>query len=71
MLAEHEHGVVDGYFELRGRSRDVDDLAPAPPSDPTMYVDDRRAGATMSPDDIVDYVLDELRSAHPAATSHR
>lgn len=63
--------VVDGYFESRGRSRDVDDLAPAPPPDPTMYVDDRHAGATMSPDDIVDYVLDELRSAHPAATSHR
>ena len=58
----------DGYFEERGCSSDVDDLAPAPPPDPTMYVDDRRAGATMSPDDIVDY---ELRSAHPAATSHR
>jgi len=61
--------VVDGYFEARGRSRDVNDLVPAPASDPTTYVDDRRAGAAMSADEVVDYVLDELRSAPPTATS--
>jgi predicted ATPase/class 3 adenylate cyclase len=63
--------VVDGYFEARGRSRDVDDLVPAPPPDPSTYVDDRRVGATMSADDVVDFVLDELRSARPAVTPHR
>ena len=63
--------VVDGYFEARGRSRDVDDLVPAPPPDPSTYVDDRRAGATMSADDIVDYALDELGSARPAVTPQR
>ena len=57
--------VVDGYFEARGRSRDVNDLVPAPASDPTTFVDDRRAGAAMSADEIVDHVLDELRSADP------
>lgn len=62
--------VVDGYFEARGRSRDVNDLVPAPASDPTTFVDDRRAGAAMPADDIVDYVLDELRSADPTATMH-
>jgi len=60
--------VIDGYFEARRRSRDVNDLVPAPASDPTTFVDDRRAGAAMSADDIVDYVLDELRSADPTAT---
>jgi predicted ATPase/class 3 adenylate cyclase len=62
--------VVDGYFEARGRSRDVNDLVPAPASDPTTFVDDRRAGAAMPADDIVDYVLDELRSADPTTTMH-
>lgn len=63
--------MVDGYFESRGRPRDVDDLAPAPPPDPKTHIDDRRAGAAMSPDDIVDYVLDELRSAWPMSTALR
>jgi hypothetical protein len=62
--------VIDGYFEARGRSRDVNDLVPAPDPDPTTYVDDRRAGAAMSADDIVDHTLDELRSAEHAATTH-
>ena len=62
--------VVDGYFEARGRSRDVNDLVPAPASDPTTFVDDRRAGAAMSADEIVDHVLDELRSADRTATMH-
>jgi predicted ATPase/class 3 adenylate cyclase len=65
---ERAGAVVDGYFEARGRSRDVDDLQPAPASDPTTYLDDRRAGAAMSADDIVDYVLDELRSPPSTAT---
>ena len=62
--------VIEGYFEARGRTRDVDDLVTAPATDPTTHVNDRRAGATMSADDIVDYVLDELRSAEPVATKH-
>jgi hypothetical protein len=66
---ERAGAVVDGYFEARGRSRDVDDLVPAVASDPTTYLDDRRAGGAMSADDVIDYVLDELSLSLPTTTA--
>jgi hypothetical protein len=80
---QHDANPPDGVLQLRvvvevddfdaalgGRSRDVDDLQPAPASDPITHVEDRRAGTAMSADDIVDYVLDALRLAEPAAAPH-
>lgn len=52
--------VIDGYFEARGRSREVYDLVPND-SIGGNNLEHRRAGAAMSADDVVDFALDELR----------
>lgn len=54
--------VINGYFESRGRAREVDDLVPSAASDIASNSDQRRLGEAMSADDIVDFVLDELTS---------
>lgn len=68
---ERAAALVDGYFEARGRSRDIDHLVPPPVSDPAKYIDERRAGAAMSADDVVDCVLDELASSMQPTTAAR
>ena len=52
--------VIDGYFEARGRSRDVHDLVPSEHAVGASR-DHLRAGAAMSTDEVVDFALDELR----------
>ncbi len=62
--------AVDGFFEARGKSRAAYDLAQYTDADAALEVEHRRLGASMSPDELVDFVLDEIAivSASVAAT---
>jgi len=55
--------VVDGYFDARGTRRDEYDLVPSRRLDLSGHGENRRLGAAMSGDEVVDFVLDELATA--------
>lgn len=61
--------AVDGFFEARGKPRAHYDLALNTDADLAREVEYRRLGASMSPDELVDFVLDEIAIASGSAST--